>query len=82
MNGVSLADLANEIVAMAKSGGKARKATGLWRDKSGRGAAWCGRVFSGAYGASARGAPDRRSLRYRDFYKDFRVLARCGGPRQ
>jgi hypothetical protein len=33
MNGVSLADLANEIVAMAKPSGRAGKATGLWQDK-------------------------------------------------
>ncbi|MHC1547917.1 hypothetical protein [Phyllobacterium sp. K27] len=59
-----------------------RRAQIRGRDKSARCAAWCGRVFSGAYGASARGAPDRRSLRIRHFAKDFRAIARCAGPRR
>lgn len=49
-------------------------------DKSWRGAPLFGRVFSGAYDAFARGAPDRRSLRVRHYLNDFRGSARCAGP--
>src|SRR3546814_6614336 len=56
---------------MAVRGGEGGNTTARWRDKSARCAAWCGRVFSVAYGALARGAPDRRGLRVRDFCKDF-----------
>src|SRR3546814_8470557 len=47
---------------MAVRGGEGGNTTARWRDKSARCAAWCGRVFSVAYGALARGAPDRRGL--------------------
>lgn len=49
-------------------------------DKSTRCAPLFGRVFSWAYDAFARGAPDRRSLRVRHYLNDFRGSARCAGP--
>ena len=36
-------------------------------------------MFSGAYDAFARGAPDRRSLCVRHYLNDFRGSARCAG---
>lgn len=67
------------VVRIAWLMGAAGEATKGGRDKSGRCALSFGRVFSGTYGASARGAPDRRSLRFRDFRKDFLSFARCAG---
>lgn len=69
------------IVGIAGWGEAAGDTTEGGRDKSRRCAPGFGRVFSGAYGAFARGAPDRRSLRICHFSKDFRGLARCAGPR-
>lgn len=75
------AALSGSGVELASEAGRAGSTTERWRDKSRRCAAWCGRVFSEAYGALARGAPDRRSLRIRHFAKDYRAIARCAGPR-
>lgn len=68
------------IVWVARWGGAAGDTTAGGRDKSRRCAPAFGRVFSGTYGAFARGAPDRRGLRICHFSKDFRELARCAGP--
>lgn len=68
------------IVGIAGLGGAAGDTTEGGRDKSRRCVPSFGRVFSGTYGAFARGAPGRRSLRIRHFSKDFRELARCAGP--
>lgn len=69
------------IVGIAGLGGAAGDTTEGGRDKSRRCAPSFGRVFSGTYGAFARGAPDRRSLRNGYFSKDFTGFARCAGPR-
>jgi hypothetical protein len=67
------------IVALAGWRGVPGDTTEGRRDKSRRCAPWFGRVFSGAYRAIARGAPDRSSLRTCQFSKDLRGLARCVG---
>lgn len=69
------------IVGIAGWGGAAGDTTEGGRDKSRRCVPAFGRVFSGTYGAFARGAPDRRSLSICPFCKYFRGLARCAGPR-
>jgi hypothetical protein len=68
------------IVRIARWGGAAGETTEGRRDKSRRCAPSFGRVFSDTYGASARCAPDRRSLRICHFYKDFLSFERCAGP--
>lgn len=69
------------IVGFAWWRGAAGDTTEGRRDKSRRCAPVFGRVFSGTYGAFARGAPDRRSLPICHFCKDFLSFARCAGPR-
>lgn len=67
---------------MAPEVGGAGTTTARWQDKGPRCAAFCGRGFSRGYGAFARGAPDRRSLRAPRFPNDFTGIARCAGPRR
>lgn len=70
------------IVGIAEWEGASGDTTEGRRDKSRRCVPAFGRVFSGAYGAFARGTPDRRSLRIRHFCKDFLSFERCAGPQQ